>query len=76
MIKTELFDEINIYNESPLLLIGKQGSGKKTLVSYLSDKYELDMKYISKSISNELILDLYTYTNECLIIFDFNNLRL
>lgn len=73
MIKTELFDEINIYNESPLLLIGKHGSGKKTLVSYLSDKYGLDTKYINKSISNELILDLYTCVNEVLIIFDLTS---
>lgn len=73
MIKTNLFDEINIYTESPLLLIGRNGSGKKTLVSYLSDKYNIEVKYINNALSDDTKLELYSYSNEILIVFDLTS---
>ena len=73
MIKTNLFDEINIYTESPLLLVGRNGSGKKTLVSYLSDKYNTGVKYINNTISDDTKSELYSYSDEVLIVFDLTS---
>lgn len=65
----KLKKEIDI-NKTPIILVGKKGSGKKTFINELAKLENIEVKYINSTLSNDIKLELYTYTNKILIVFD------
>lgn len=54
---------------------GTIGCGKHTIVSYLSDKFNIPIEDISGKISNDMIMDIYTKPNPTLYIIDMLQLN-
>lgn len=67
----KLLNEIDIFSDSPLILAGPKGSGKKTIVDKLSNKSNInDIIYIDKPISDDIKTELYSCSKNVLVVFD------
>lgn len=65
-----LRENINIVKESPLILVGKKGCGKKTLVEEIATKEDMNYLYIDTFVDDDTKESLYIKSNLTLVIFD------
>lgn len=73
----KLISKIDSYNNiidfpNPILLCGKEGSGKHTICNYISNKFNIELCDISSLLTHENIIDLYTHPTLQLLIIDIN----
>ena len=73
----KLISKIDSYNNitdfpNPILLCGKEGSGKHTICNYISSKFNIELCDISSLLTHENIIDLYTHSTSQLLIIDIN----
>lgn len=58
-----------------LLLVGDKGSGKHTLVKYVSDQIlKLPVEDITENLNNEYIGEIYRRSNPYIYLIDFSNI--
>lgn len=77
--QTKILNILNKYTldtfPKSLLLIGDKGSGKHTLVKYVSDEIlKLPVEDITENLNNEYINEIYRRTNPYIYLIDFSNI--
>ena len=67
-----IIEKFNTFEKIPssVVLLGPSGSGKKTIVNRIIENIGIDSFDISKSFTDEMKIDLYSYPNRMIIILD------
>lgn len=74
----KLLSKLNTYTASTFphstIFVGKQGSGKHTVVNYLANRLNIDTVDITENLSLDTIMDIYIDPIPKLYIVDCNNI--
>ena len=74
----KLLSKLNTYTASTFphstIFVGKQGSGKHTVVNYLANRLNIDIVDITENLSLDTIMDIYIDPIPKLYIVDCNNI--
>lgn len=74
----KLINQINNYTYSSLphsiLLLGKKGSGKHTLASYIANKFNLSLIDITEKVLEEDLNNYYISATQLLLLIDLNSI--